>query len=239
MLKRSHLTTTSIALLAFGIAGCLVFAVVGELLARVIQYDVFKLLAQFFIVTVLGAAATMVYADHSWAREKREQKREILRETLRQLIEVYNECKRVRRLLRAKAICTDQSEKKFVRRDRYDVLLERLNDAQLRLEFYKRYVKWNADLFEEAVGVAEHLEKAKESLNCVVAEWEKATEECSSAESTYALKELPKLKELIVSAKEGFVPCVAVPVEMVLQSLADAIIGRKRSPYLALGADRR
>src|SRR6059058_20423 len=48
-----------------------------------------------------------------------------------------NECKRVRRLLRAKAICTDQSEKKFVRRDRYDVLLERLNDAQLRLEFYK------------------------------------------------------------------------------------------------------
>jgi len=89
MLKRSHLTTTSIALLAFGIAGCLVFAVVGELLARVIQYDVFKLLAQFFIVTVLGAAATMVYADHSWAREKREQKREILRETLRQLIEVY------------------------------------------------------------------------------------------------------------------------------------------------------
>ena len=150
-----------------------------------------------------------------------------------------NECKRVRRLLRAKAICTDQSGKKFVRRDRYDVLLERLNDAQLRLEFYKRYVKWNADLFEEAVGVAEHLEKAKESLNCVVAEWEKATEECSSAESTYALKELPKLKELIVSAKEGFVPCVAVPVEMVLQSLADAIIGRKRSPYLALGADRR
>ena len=57
MLKRSHLTTTSIALLAFGIAGCLVFAVVGELLARVIQYDVFKLLAQFFIVTVLGGGS--------------------------------------------------------------------------------------------------------------------------------------------------------------------------------------
>jgi hypothetical protein len=234
-LKRLHVTAASIALLAFGIAGCLVFAVLGGLLARVIQYDVFKLLAQFFIVTVLGAGATMVYADLRRATEKREQKREILRETLRQLIEVYNECKRVRRLLRAKAICTDNSGKKFVRRDRYDVLLERLNDAQLRLEFYKRYVKWNADLFEEAVGVAEQLGKAEKSLNYVVAEWEKATQECSSDESTRALKRLPKLKEFIVSAKEasateGFVPCVAHPVETVLRTLADAIIGRKRNP---------
>lgn len=229
MLKRSHVTAVSIALLAFGIAGCLVFAVLGKFLAIVIQYDVFKLLAQLFVVTALGAAATMVYADLSWAREKREQKREILRDTLRQLIEAYNECKRVRRLLRAKAICTDHSGKKFVRRDRYDVLLERLNDAQLRLEFYKRYVRWNADLFEEAVGMAEHLEAGEKYLNRVVAEWEEATQECSSAESTRDLERLPKLKELIASAKEGFGPSVADPVETALRSLAHAIVGRKRT----------
>ena len=88
MLKRSQVTAVSMALLAFGIAGCLTFALFGKSLARVIQYDVFKLLAQLFVVTVLGASATMVYADLSRAREKRKHKREILRETLRQLIEV-------------------------------------------------------------------------------------------------------------------------------------------------------
>lgn len=229
MLKRSHVTAVSIGLLAVGIAGCLMFAILGKLLATVIQYDVFKLLAQLFVVTVLGAAATMLYADLSWAREKREQEREILRETLRQLIEAYNECKRVRRLLRARAVCTEHSGKKLVRRDRYDVLLERLNDAQLRLEFYKRYVTWNTDLFGEALGVAEHLEAGEKYLNLVVDEWENATQECWSDESTGDLERFPKLKELIAAAEEGFKPSVADPFETALRSIAHAIVGRKRT----------
>ncbi len=223
MLKRSQVTAVSMALLAFGIAGCLAFALLGESLARVIQYDVFKLLAQLFVVTVLGASATMVYADLSRAREKREQRREILRETLRQLIEVYNECKRVRRLLRANAICLDEERRKCVRRDRYDPLLERLNDAQLHLEFYKRYVKWNADLFKEAVGVAEHLSAAEKYLNHVVSEWEDLTQACSSDQPTLDLERLTHLKEFIDKARKGFGPCVAHPVEMALRSLAHAI----------------
>ena len=201
MLKRSQVTAVSMALLAFGLAGCLTFALFGKSLARVIQYDVFKLLAQLFVVTVLGASATMVYADLSRAREKREHKREILRETLRQLIEVYNECKRVRRLLRANAICLDEKGRKCVRRDRYDSLLERLNDAQLHLEFYKRYVKWNDDLFKEAVGVAEHLSAAEKYLGHVVSDWEDSTQGCSSDQSVRELERLPHLKEFIVQGR--------------------------------------
>ena len=116
-----------------------------------------------------------------------------------------------------------QKGRKCVRRDRYDSLLERLNDAQLHLEFYKRYVKWNDDLFKEAVGVAEHLSAAEKYLGHVVSDWEDSTQGCSSDQSVRELERLPHLKEFIARAHKGFGPCVAHPVEMALRSLAHAI----------------
>jgi hypothetical protein len=105
--------------------------------------EVFKLFAQLVIVGGIGGAASLLYQEIAEARQKQDQETRILRETLSTLIQIYNECKCARRNLRATAIRRRDDGAKIIVRDPYSLFLTGLNDVQLKIGFYKRYVALN------------------------------------------------------------------------------------------------
>jgi hypothetical protein len=215
-------TVVPLILLGAAFVGAIVLIIWGKALAAPLHEEVFKLLAQLVLVAGIGGAASLLFREVARARQKRDEEREILRKTLSDLLEAYNECKSVRRLLRARAIRNDHAQEVVIR-DSYDSLLARLNDAQLRLEFYKKYLVWNPDLFECGGDLSKQLGKAEHYLGDVITEWEDRLRLLSDDSSKNPLDGFQQLKNMIDSATTGFGPEVADPIETTIKGIANAI----------------
>jgi hypothetical protein len=118
-----------------------------------------QLTTQFVFVGLLGAAVAVVYRrwetkranerdDLEKERERQSVHRASLREFYRSTVDLYHECKRIRRMLRAASIRT--GERWEIERERYEQLMDQLDDAQLRAEGMVRQVAAQSDLFGDA-----------------------------------------------------------------------------------------
>ena len=215
----------SILGLAVAILGTIVLILRGHDLANYLQEDVFKLLAQLILVSGIGGIISVALAEFTRARENRQQLRDLQRKAFSDLVEAYHEVKRLRRLLRAKAVRLGPSGKKeIVDRDEYDTLLQRLNDVQLQCEFYKRYAEGNQDIYGAAgPKLVANLDQAEKFLGKVITEWEDNLASFSEEPPALPLSKLPKLDLFIDDADKGFDPSVAVPIQNAFTDLAEEI----------------
>jgi hypothetical protein len=215
----------SILILALAILGTSILVLRGHEFANYLQEDVFVLLAQLILVSGIGGVISLALAEFTRAREKRQQLRDLQRKTFSDLVEAYHEVKRLRRLLRARAVQLGPSgTKDIVDRDVYDTLLERLNDVQLQCEFYKRYAKGNQDIYGAAgPELVANLKQAEKFLGKVISEWEKNLARFSGDPPVSPLAKLPRLAEFIDEAEKGFDPSVAQPIQNAFRSLAKEI----------------
>ena len=78
--------------------------------AEVLDPAVFKLTYQFFLIVVAGGAVSWLYRELSRLREEAEQDRQEFQKLYSDLVSAYNAYKRAKRLLRARAWRTDESD---------------------------------------------------------------------------------------------------------------------------------
>jgi hypothetical protein len=96
-------------------------------------------------------------------RERQSVHRASLTEFYRSTVDLYHECKRIRRMLRAASIRT--GERWEIERERYEQLMDQLDDAQLRVEGMVRQVAAQSDLFGDAKkDLPSNLEKIEKYL---------------------------------------------------------------------------
>lgn len=214
-----------ILILVITLLGTAVLVFRGNELAQNLQSDVFKLLAQLILISGIGGIGSFALAEFTRTRERRQQVQDLRRKAFSDLVESYHEAKRLRRLLRAKAVrMGSSSTKDIVDRDQYDSLLQRLNDVQLQWEFYVRYAKGNPDIYDAAgPKLVANLGPAEKFLGKVISEWEEKLATFSGEPPVQRLAELPKLAQFIDEADKGFGPSVAEPIQNALISLAETI----------------
>ncbi len=123
------------------------------------------------------------------------------------LVSAYNDTKRFRRLLRAKGILRTKheidAETKEVLRSDYDEQMASLNDTQLQLEFYCRYLKSNQAQFNDFPDVDRLLRPAKDYLGKLVKEYEDSRSLFSGEPLRCELRQLPELEDCLRPYKES------------------------------------
>lgn len=118
--------------------------------------EAFQTSLQFFTVAVLGGAVALWYRHlesrraqererAEKARERRDAERSALEEFYQSLIEVHNDCKKVRRSLRA--ISYDKGNERACERRDFERLMDQLEDIQLRAETKKEEINVREQLF--------------------------------------------------------------------------------------------
>lgn len=214
-----------ILVLAATVLGTIILVWRGDDLANSLQDDVFKLLVQLILISGIGGILSLSLAEFTRARERRQQLRDQQRKAFSDIVESYHEVKRLRRLLRAKAVRMEPNgAKDIVDRDEYDKLLQRLNELQLRCEFYVRYAVGNQDIYGAAgPEIVVNLGLAEKFLGKLISEWEDKLVTFSGEPPVQYLAELPKLTQFIAEANEGFGPSVADPMAKAFGALAKEI----------------
>jgi hypothetical protein len=192
-----------------GMVGVVVFLLWGKPMKEILDGDVFRLTYQFFLLAVLGGALSFLFKEISRERQyrqeeliKEEEKRthnsKRLREIHSELLGAYNKAKKVRRLLRAKALTkTTTSKKIIVVQDEYDRQMQELIDAQLVFEVYAKRIKYNKLWFKEAGNLESKLGLIEKYLNRILQEYQKSFKTFSRDSRTKPLNKLPKLEEFV------------------------------------------
>jgi hypothetical protein len=137
---------------------------------------------QFFSVTVLGGAIALWYRrvedrrarrreNSEKEREAREAKRTILENFYRSLIELHNECKKVRRTLRA--FSHNNRGKLACKRNDFRRLMDKLEDVQLRAETKREDVKVRAEIYgSRQANIISDLSEIENYLNNLLDQYE-------------------------------------------------------------------
>src|SRR4051812_40108874 len=104
-----------------------------------------KLLFQFLLLTVVGGALSLLYKQHTRETEERaslrlrqqeklEVRRGVVRNIRSRLVRIYNDTKKVRRLLRSSCVSLSDQKEQVVLSKPYARLMDQLLNAQLTLE---------------------------------------------------------------------------------------------------------
>lgn len=129
------------------------FVVVGVALSPALASVAFEITLQFLLIVVFGGVLSRIYQDRELARlegirvleqEKHHRDNQLhgLQEAHSELLESYNEAKRIRRLLRGSAVLgTVHDEHAKIDLPAYREHMEALIDVQLNLEALKRRAK--------------------------------------------------------------------------------------------------
>jgi hypothetical protein len=186
--------------------------------------EVFKVLAEFFLIVGLGGLGSLVIDELNRGQERRQQTRERLRVTLSELVSCYNDVKSLRRRLRAEAIRPNAaSPDALVSGKEYGALMQGLNAAQLSIEKHARLVEGNQDLYPDPELLIQDLGGAEKHLGKLISEWEKNLGAFRGEPLQRSLAELPILRCFIGDADTGFKPDLADPISRVLVKLSRAI----------------
>ena len=166
--------------------------------------DVFKLTYEFLLIGVIGGALSLFYQNVQRQREIREAERGLQRQLLREVIQAYNDAKRVRRLLRAKARDNPAMKDTLVRAQPYDEQMQILLDVQLDFEAFKHQAQSNSLLFPADSGVQADLDSIEKYLNEIVGEYETHFSLFTGGPPpTLPLARLCKLKDFIAKRQDG------------------------------------
>jgi hypothetical protein len=159
----------------------------------------YKTTYQFLLVTIVGAAVTGMYQAVAFARELRERRRQFQRDVHDHLVSSYNDAKRARRMLRARAITPSEESTLIsgpaVHLDEYAQQMETISDAQLSLELAIRRVEANRPLFSAPSRLIDELERGEKYLNSLVDEYEAL--QLPSSTKNVSLATVPGLRHFL------------------------------------------
>jgi hypothetical protein len=198
-----------------------------------IGFEAAKSILQLGVVAVVGAAVSVLVFEYQrerqtidreadLKRQEREKQKDLDRKSLEyrealllsvlsKAMDAYGQAKRARRLLRGRAILT-QDQAKVVLADQYDACFDMLNDAQLDLENLARDVETSAKAFSEPDKLVKNLRSMEAYLGKLIGEYEDFRSRFSGVEPSLSLCELPLLNEFLQPAKVSrFKPQVIVP----------------------------
>lgn len=183
-----------------------------------LSYEYLKLTYQFALLTVIGAAVTLLFveyartnqkkeADKVQAQEKKDARKEIYRKFFTQYETAYNSAKRIRRELRSgsrsnQPSSTDSSitltsENAMIEKDPYDEQMKELIDVQLKFEYLEKLA--GTDFFAGIANqdkLVSYLDSIEKYLNEIVSEYESSYMKFSR-KTSISITELPKLAEFI------------------------------------------
>ncbi|SDI38748.1 hypothetical protein SAMN04487926_11623 [Paraburkholderia steynii] len=168
-----------------------------------LETDLLRLTFQFLLIVVIGGALSFVYDEFQYARDisakqfeadsaVREAQRVLQREFLKDVIQAYNAAKKVRRLLRARAI-----HKGIVYKEAYDEHMQALMDIQLEFEAFRIRTE-NQTLFP---GLEGKLKSIEEYLGNVLRDYERYFSSFAGQPPTHPLAPLQNLEEFTASFK--------------------------------------
>jgi hypothetical protein len=187
--------------------------------------DLVKMTYQFCLIVVIGGAVTWLFREYTRVREHRESDSQELASMSQDLVRTYNDIKRIRRLLRARAQrggSVTESET-TVRRRVYEELMGELNEVQLRLEQYKRRVRSEEPLFRKSEGLESALKEMEKYLHDIIEEYENVLRSYEEDPPNLSITRLPKLAEFIAPrmSSPDIYNGIFVPFRRALDSLAE------------------
>jgi hypothetical protein len=169
---------------------------------------------------VSGAAVSWLLSEYRREQEKDEAQREFYRKFLKNFLFAYNSSKRIRRILKARALHPDKSKIKV---ESYNEQMITLIDVQLRFEYLKKEVE-NTDLFLSVRDMALDLYSIESSLNYVIDEYEK-TYPMMNGNTSFPISDLEYLKDFIARPKRSkyFGPMFFDPADRILDLMLDLL----------------
>lgn len=187
--------------------------------------DLVKMTYQFCLIVVIGGAVTWLFREYTRVRERRESDSQELASLSQDLVRAYNDIKRIRRLLRARAQrggSVTESET-TIRCGVYEEFMGELNEVQLRLEGYKRRVHSEEPLFRKSEGLESALEEMEKYLHDIIEEYENALRSYEEGPPNLSITRLPKLAEFIAPRMSSpkIYNGIFVPFRRALDSLAE------------------
>ena len=167
-----------------------------------------------FLITILGGGVSLIFASFRHEqelkerqseiqREIRDRRREIQRSLRSDLLEAFNEVKKIRRLLRAEAIIGNpRKNNELLIGDEYKKQINALIDAQLSIEFAYRVMKQEPSLFQDRTLVIK-LKVANKYLRDIIDEYEKMYRNFSEEFTSISLYEFSRLYDFIRPSAEA------------------------------------
>ncbi len=184
-----------------------------------------KFLPQIALVTVIGAALSLLSYEYQQRRKEEEQEREERRRqdekkreelarqeeyrqefrkaTLGQATANYLQVKRARRLMRVALV----DNRRAIDADDYDKQMAAIMDAQLQFETLRDEVLTTADVFTFHHTLYRELKRIDSHLSDLITEYEEVRPECHPEHSPIPLNRLPHLKKFLAQHaedREGF-----------------------------------
>jgi hypothetical protein len=202
-----------------------------------IEDEIFKITYQFLLVVVIGGLLSYEYKRREQATASREAGRVLQREMLTKVIKAYGDAKKVRRLLRAKAIGRLGTSEAVVRKKPFQQQMELLMDIQLEFEALKHRAEHNPDLFPGKL--ATNLKIMESYLNNILEDYECKFKESTlpQPEPTLVLDKFLRVKEFTAflsvktekEEKQSFAVNFQGPFHNTVKSLQELIIARDLS----------
>lgn len=226
--RRFEVIPLTVTLLAA--AGVWTFLVVGESIKDRLGEDLAGMTYQFLLIIVLGSGVSVLFQTVAYGREMRERRRTLQREIHDSLVSGYNDAKRARRLLRARARASSGDSRSHagntIDAAEYDRQLEALSSAQLSLELAMRRVVMNRTFFAHHAELIAALRMVTNYLNAIIDEWEDMRPRLISSGAIFTISDLPELDAFLrhyASAprfREGF----KKPFDDALELLEKALV---------------
>lgn len=213
-------------LMLLAASGVCSFIVLGKSISEHIGAGVFNATYEFLLVAVLGSGVSVLFQAGSHVRAARERREKLQREIHLALVTGYNDAKRARRLLRARAR-TRRGETYIIDPSEYERQLEALSSAQLSIELATRRIELNRSAFPESGELLRALHAVCEYLNSVVDEWEDIRSQSCDSHATLHMAQLPRLEAFLLHYQQSpeFRDGFKIPFDTVLILLERGLAG--------------
>jgi len=195
----------------------------------------YKAALQFLFVVILGGALSLLYQAFNREADQRaklrgeiEEHRRALRQQRQEFtgafVTDYNAVKKARRLLRARALDA-ASGAEIVRLDAYDMIMNDVVEAQLRLETTRRALDRGDPLFPQPTIIAAAVEQMDTYLRGLITEYETGLPRFRSAVTPPTIDDLPELQRFLAPYRqsESFPKDFVKPFHAALSELQVAV----------------
>ena len=191
-------------LTALSVLAVAVFLIWSTELEGLIGKNTFQKTYSFLLVVVIGGSISLVYKEYERDRQSKQQDLILIREFYDAIIGVYNDAKRIRRLVRARALINlSNSQLKstiYVSKYEYDEYMQQLNGIQLTIELMIHQMQGAPDLYGNDIGLKQSLSKMKNYLRKVLNEYEQSLRTFCVEDQRVPLAQLEILQQFIGTA---------------------------------------
>jgi hypothetical protein len=193
--------------------------------------EVFALTYEFFLTVVIGSGVSVLFQTISYARELRDRRRALQREIHQALVTGYNDAKKARRLLRARARNAPRAPDGVgcgIDAAEYDVQMEALSTAQLSIELATRRIEVNRALFYRAPELLVAMNDVGKYLNTVIDEWEDVRPLLHETHAPLTMARVPCLDAFLRDYRESalFRDGFKLPFDDALRLIEEALLAR-------------